>query len=69
MSIGIYNVNKLFTIKRVSETCKRLDIDRWIDGMFWWGREQDVMGDGMVWGSWIGKGDVDWAMVLSLVGL
>lgn len=29
MSREIYNVNKLFTIKRVSGTCKRLDIDRW----------------------------------------
>ena len=29
MSIEIYKVNNLFTIKRVSETCKRLDVDRW----------------------------------------
>lgn len=61
MSIGIYNVNNLFTIKRISETCKRLCMggwkdDRWMDGMFWWGREQDG-----VWGQrsgedWVGSG-------------
>lgn len=35
--------------------------DRWmIDGMFWWRREQDVVLDGMVWGGWVGKGDVGW---------
>ena len=50
MSREIYNVNKLFTIKRVGEMCKRLDIDKQINGMFWWGREQDG-----VWG-WDGLG-------------
>ena len=52
MSIVIYKVNNLFTIKRVSV------YDRWmkgqIDGMFQWGREQDVVWDGMVWGGEIG---------------
>ena len=34
--------------------------DGQIDGMWGWGCEQDVVWDGMVWGSWIGKGDVGW---------
>ena len=36
-------------------------IDRWMDGMSGCGCEQDVVGDGMVWGGWVGKGDVGWS--------
>ena len=50
MSIEIYKVNKLFTIKRVSVCVGRyVQKEGQIDGMFWWGCEQDGMWDGMVW--------------------
>ena len=69
MSIEMCKVNNLFTIERVSVYGQ---VDGWIDEQmecFGGGREQDVVWDGMVWGGWIGKGDVGWVMVLSLVGL
>ena len=53
MSIGIYNVNNLFTIKRVSETCKRLDIDRWIECF---GGDVNRMECGMGWSGVVGLG-------------
>ena len=44
-------------------------VDVWaskrIDGMFWWGREQDVVWDGMGQGGWIGKGDGSGVKMLS----
>ena len=49
MSIGIYKVNNLFTIERVSVCvggCVWI-IDRWMDGMSEWGCEQDGVWD---WG-------------------
>ena len=52
MSIEIYKVNNLFTIKRVSvyvQVDVYRQIDRWMDGMFWWWREQDGVGDGVAW--------------------
>ena len=33
---------------------------RQMDGMSGCGCEQDVVWDGMVWGGWVGKGDVGW---------
>ena len=45
MSIGMCKVNNLFTIKRVS-VCVQVDVYGRMDGMFWWGREQDVVWDG-----------------------
>ena len=53
MSIEIYKVNNLFTIERVSvyvDGC----VDGQIDGMFWWGCEQDVVWDDEEW--WMGLG-------------
>ena len=53
MSIGIYKVNNLFTIKRVS-VCVWMGVyNGQIDGMFGWWREQDGVWDGIVWW-WLG---------------
>ena len=59
MSIEIYKVNNLFTIKRVS-VCVWVGVYRQMECL---GRDVNrmVCEDGIVWGcDWIGKGDVGW---------
>ena len=53
MSIEIYKVNNLFTIKRVS-VCVWMGVYGRMDGMFWWWCEQDGVWGLVGW--WMGLG-------------